>query len=193
MTDDLIKRLREYECHIEAQAKRIAELEAGEIGKALVAERDEARRERDAWIETARQHARNEEYYASLIDEVAPMLGSAMYTQDDGGVVPEPLRACLPKAVAQLAAERDEARARIAELEAGLRELYPLMAIGKALATERNEAREAVKRLAGALEDVLDWDAPAWDDAWASAWQESKDDGRAALSDPIVKRIVEGE
>ena len=99
-----------------------------------MAERDEARgavrrlldknaeleRHRDAWIETAAQFHGNEQYYSGLIDSVAPALGPAMYTQDDGGVVPEPLRACLPKAVAALMAERDEARGAVKRLAGAL-------------------------------------------------------------------------
>lgn len=74
------------------------------------------RAERDAWEQTAAQFSRNEDYYRGLIDSVAPMLGAAMYTQDDGGVVPEPLRACLPKAVAKLKARAEEAEAALADV-----------------------------------------------------------------------------
>jgi len=80
--------------------------------------------ERDAWQETAAQHCRNEEYYRDLIDQVAPLLGPPMYTQDDGGVVPEPLRACLPKSVARLLAERDEARAAVKRLAGALEDIH---------------------------------------------------------------------
>ncbi len=108
---------------------------------------DELIVERDAWIETARQHARNEEYYTGLIDTVAPMLGSAMYTQDDGGVVPEPLRACLPKAVAQLAAERDEAREAVKRCDELIVERDALRLDLESRIQESNETRKVIAAL----------------------------------------------
>lgn len=76
------------------------------------------RAERDAWMETAAQNQQNRDYYVGLIDSVAPMLGAAMYTQDDGGVVPEPLRACLPKAVAELKARAEKCESMLREIDA---------------------------------------------------------------------------
>ena len=53
-------------------------------------------------------------------------------------------------------------------------------------AEERDEAREAVKRMAGI---TAKWAVGDVDDAWDAL----EDDARAALADPVVKRIVEGE
>ena len=95
------------------------------------------RAERDAWQETAAQFSRNEDYYRGLIDSAAPNLGSPMYTQDDGGVVPEPLRACLPKAVAAL-------KARVAELEQEIvAHDHTIAEIGERAATLRARLTEA--------------------------------------------------
>ncbi|CUW38813.1 protein of unknown function [Magnetospirillum sp. XM-1] len=89
-------------------------LDAAAAIKELVAERD-------GWKDTANQHCRNELYYTDLIDEVAPLLGPTMYTQDDGNVVPEPLRACLPKAVKALVADyKGQGEALIREVNAKL-------------------------------------------------------------------------
>lgn len=56
------------------------------------------------WIGTARQHARNEDYYRGLLDQCAQHLGEAVYIQDDGGRYDEPLRAKIPELVEALAA-----------------------------------------------------------------------------------------
>ena len=63
------------------------------------------------WVETAAMHARNEDYYRGLLDACAPHLGAEVYTQDDGGIVTEPLRArvhdCVRRALATARAEGD--------------------------------------------------------------------------------------
>lgn len=56
-----------------------------------------------AWMDTAAQYARNEEYYRGLLDECAKHLGAAAYTADDGTVMDEPLRLKIPELVAALA------------------------------------------------------------------------------------------
>ena len=77
---------------------------------------------------------------------------------------------------------------RIAELEASNRYKYGdgYEAAGIALVGERDEARAAVKRLAGALEtlenNVFEDGAP----------DEALEIAQVALADPIVRRIVEG-
>ena len=62
----------------------------------------DAERERDAWIETARQHARNENYYRSLVRQIGEMLGPDAYTSDDGSVQQDVLCAKVPELVARL-------------------------------------------------------------------------------------------
>jgi hypothetical protein len=59
----------------------------------------------DAWIETVRQHAKNEEYYRGLLDQIGALLGEAAYTSDDGSVQDEVLRAKLPELVASKVSE----------------------------------------------------------------------------------------
>ncbi len=63
--------------------------------------------EADAWRETARFHAQNEDYYRGLLDKCAPYLGPGVYVQDDGGIVPDPLRAKVPELVRALREARD--------------------------------------------------------------------------------------
>lgn len=43
-------------------------------------------RERDAWMETANQQARNAQYYRGLVVKIGQMLGQSAYTSDDGSV-----------------------------------------------------------------------------------------------------------
>jgi hypothetical protein len=62
----------------------------------------EARRVAKNWEETAAQHLRNEDFYRGLLDAVAPWLGAAAYTADDGIVHDSPLRLKIPELVEAL-------------------------------------------------------------------------------------------
>lgn len=64
-----------------------------------------AERDRDGWIETARQHARNEDYYQGIVDKILEPFGVAAYTSDDGSVQDSPLRAKAVELVNTLRAE----------------------------------------------------------------------------------------
>lgn len=59
--------------------------------------------EEDAWQQTAAQHARNEDFYRSLLDQVATHLGPEVYVSDDGSVQDSPLRLKIPPLVSELA------------------------------------------------------------------------------------------
>ena len=56
----------------------------------------------DAWIETARQHAHNEEYYRGLLDRIGERVGPSAYVSDDGSVQDSVLRAKVPELVSAL-------------------------------------------------------------------------------------------
>lgn len=68
----------------------------------LTAERDEARRERDAWIETSKQAYSGVEYYQGLLDTIGKMFGETAFTADDGTVGDSVLRAKVPELVVTL-------------------------------------------------------------------------------------------
>ena len=70
----------------------------------------------DAWIETARQHANNEEYYRGLLDRIGERVGPSAYVSDDGSVQDSVLRAKVPDLVSALL---DEVEALRAVLETG--------------------------------------------------------------------------
>ena len=70
----------------------------------------------DAWIETARQHAHNEEYYRGLLDRIGERVGPSAYVSDDGSVQDSVLRAKVPDLVSALL---DEVEALRAVLETG--------------------------------------------------------------------------
>lgn len=55
--------------------------------------------ERDAWVESAAQFSRNEDYYRGLLDKIAEALGAEAYTADDGSIYDSPVRAKLPDLV----------------------------------------------------------------------------------------------
>lgn len=75
------------------------------VGRATVAER-----ERDAWIETAAQHCRNEEYYRGLVVQIGRLFGVAAMTSDDGSVQDHVLCAKVPELVGALQATLAPAR-----------------------------------------------------------------------------------
>ena len=60
---------------------------------------EQAVAERNAWVESAAQFSRNEDYYRSLLDECAEAIGPAAYTADDGSISQDPLRAKIPELV----------------------------------------------------------------------------------------------
>ena len=65
----------------------------------------------DAWIETARQHAHNEEYYRGLLDRIGERVGPSAYVSDDGSVQDSFLRAKMPDLVSALLDELERLRA----------------------------------------------------------------------------------
>lgn len=60
---------------------------------------DIAKREAEAWEQSAAQYARNVDYYRGLLDTIALMLGDDAFTADDGGRSAAPLRAKVPEVV----------------------------------------------------------------------------------------------
>jgi hypothetical protein len=55
--------------------------------------------QRDNWMESARQHCRNEEYYRGLLDEIGNILGPEAFTDETGSIQHEVVRAKLPELV----------------------------------------------------------------------------------------------
>ncbi len=66
---------------------------------------EDAIAERNAWVESAAQFNRNEEYYRGLLDEIAVEIGPDAYTADDGTVYDTPVRAKIPELVRAMADE----------------------------------------------------------------------------------------
>jgi hypothetical protein len=56
----------------------------------------------DAWMETARQHCRNEVYYRDLLVRIGEMFGDAGKTSDDGSVQQDVICAKVPELVRAL-------------------------------------------------------------------------------------------
>lgn len=56
-----------------------------------VRERAQLEKERDNWAETARRESINAQYYRGIVERIGKLLGPEVYTQDDGGVVPDVL------------------------------------------------------------------------------------------------------
>lgn len=82
----------------------------------LKQQRDELRHQLAGMTDSAKHYSNGMEYYRGLIDEAAKSIGIAMYTADDQGVHPDPLRAKLPECVAELVQQRDELLAALKRL-----------------------------------------------------------------------------
>lgn len=65
-------------------------------------------RERDGWIDSAREFSTGMEYYRDQLDACARHIGLPCFTADDGGVHEEPLRAKVAEEVERLVQERDK-------------------------------------------------------------------------------------
>lgn len=74
----------------------------------LKQQRDELQHQLAGITDSAKHFSDGMKYYRGLIDEAAKSIGIAMYTADDQGVHPDPLRAKLPECVAELVQQRDE-------------------------------------------------------------------------------------
>jgi hypothetical protein len=122
MMDISEKRFDEQEVEMRELRARIAELE----------------RERDAWKESANEFCNNQMYYIELIDKAARSIGLPMFTADDSGVHPEPLRAKLPECVEQLVI-------RTADL-AGEVAWYQQCLTAQKISFDASQAREAKLR-----------------------------------------------
>lgn len=86
----------------------------------LRAEVERAKRATDAWMETARLHCRNEDYYRGLLDQCAPALGEAVYIADDGSRQQDPLRSKVPELVTALRAVAERLREENTQLLSSL-------------------------------------------------------------------------
>lgn len=60
---------------------------------------EQAIAERNAWVESAAQFSRNEDYYRGLLDQIAVSIDPEAYTADDGSVYDTPVRAKLPELI----------------------------------------------------------------------------------------------
>lgn len=94
------------------------------LNTGFMKENEDLARQRDNWRETAERSMRDVAYYQAKIDEMALVLGDEVFIQDDGGRVPEPLRAKVPELVIKQANQLTTAKSRVAELEKALKEIY---------------------------------------------------------------------
>lgn len=116
-----------------------------------------------AWEETARLHARNEEYYRGLLDEIADHLADPRaYVSDDGSVQEDPIRVRLPALVRGLVHEHRELRGYRCGAEIALRACGEVTTRDDVLASIASEigARdgenvgEAVKRIVRSVRTI---------------------------------------
>lgn len=105
-------------------ARRIAEASY----ENALRQRDEARAERDGWMETARSFHAGEQAFAQWLREAGEHLRPEVTICDDGTDAGEVLIAKVPECVAALKTERDEARAEAERLREALRDVLALEA-----------------------------------------------------------------
>jgi len=91
----------------------------GEAAEAAAALR-ELKRERDNWIETAEQFARNADFYRGIVVQIGDMFGEAAKTSDDGTVQDSVLSLVVPELVERLKRERDALKAENERLRSNL-------------------------------------------------------------------------
>lgn len=66
---------------------------------------DELRRLAHAWLDTAAQHARNEEFYRNIVHQTGLILGRETHRQDDGNYTDQPLALRVPEVAQKLVDE----------------------------------------------------------------------------------------
>lgn len=81
--------------------------------QSLVADLDAAKRERDAWIETAREYANGLEFYRGIVQQTGAHFGPAAYTSDDGSVQDSVLALKVPELAQQVVVLLQEARSEL--------------------------------------------------------------------------------
>jgi hypothetical protein len=118
---------------------------------ALLADREALVAERDNWIETARLHHKNAEYYRGLVIRIGEAIGSQSYVSDDGSVQQDVLCAKVPDLVEALVAEIEKLR-RVVEAD---RALFHAAEFGTAV-----ERQQALGERARALADLEAFNAP---------------------------------
>lgn len=76
--------------------------------QAAEAEVERLTRERQGWVDTAAEFARNMEYYQGLVDRIGRAIGREAYIADDGSVSQDVLRAKVPEIVERVLSERNQ-------------------------------------------------------------------------------------
>lgn len=109
--------------------------------------RERAEMERDAWIETARMHAKNEDWYRGMIDAALAGVPEA-FVADDGSVHDTPLRAKFPEILAaEREAHEETRRERDAQTEIARATLRSAEELGARLAAAEEALRHAAREL----------------------------------------------
>lgn len=83
---------------------------------AAQAELEQARRERDGWMDSAAQMGRSVEFYRGIVHQIGDMFGAVARTSDDGSVQDGVLALRVPELVTAARAEADSLRQQVAEL-----------------------------------------------------------------------------
>ncbi|HGP6087921.1 TPA: hypothetical protein ACLNTW_003698, partial [Vibrio cholerae O1] len=90
--DDLVSSLAIKVRRLDGTEVRIGFIPVDKANE-LVERIDERRRQAENWEQTAAQHARNEEFYRDLLDQVAVALQNPeVYKSDDGSIQQDPIR-----------------------------------------------------------------------------------------------------
>lgn len=115
----------------------------------------QARRERDAWKDTAAMFLRNQEFFSNVINRIGAVFGRAAKTCDDGSVTTDVLVLKVPELVEALHAEvnrpMEDYRLLWDELQNTLNELPPQTA--ETIRTQIGRLFKAMRRQQTVVED----------------------------------------
>jgi len=103
LTKQLSDEVENRNRHINASNKMYGEHEQLKLDHADLTEQlAEKESERDNWMETARQHLKNEEFYRELVVQIGEKFGDIAYISDDGSVQEDVLCLKVPELVSDL-------------------------------------------------------------------------------------------
>lgn len=185
--------LRETEQALSAAQAALAQScddqRGGETGmypcqRAVKAEADlaAAQAERDAWIDTANQHCRNEQFYHGLLTAVGELFGDAAKQQDDGGLCENVLALRVHECVYAALADLAVAQSRHLERDA-LDEQQAL--VTARLVAQKKMTDDFITRLADLAAKITDSleISPGGKNIWCKASASDINNLRSAIKD----------
>ena len=110
------------------------------------------------WEETARQYAKNEEFYRNLVIEIGTPFGVAARTSDDGSIQEDVLALKVPELVISLREERDSYQRIAIGIIRSKRETYKNINLQvKEHMVGHSQLEEDIERIEGIVFEAIGW------------------------------------